>query len=95
MLEIEELKNELVLIEHSRTPNGRDKWDTPQVKGIGAKKGRLRKDRYSALLMANMVGRTLIERLAQQEYFLGEKASELVKKKNVENYPFCLAVRHR
>ena len=57
VLEIEELKNELSIIEISQTPNGRDKWDTPETKiGVGKKK-RLRKDRYSSLLMANMAAR--------------------------------------
>ncbi len=60
VLEIEELKDELATIVHSQTgTSGRDKWDTPEVKMPGGKKGRLRKDRYSALLMANMVARTL------------------------------------
>jgi hypothetical protein len=69
MLEIEELKDELVLIEHRRTPSGRDQWGTPEVKGVGTgkKKGHLRKDRYSALLMANAVGRAYINRLADPE----------------------------
>ena len=58
-MEIEELKNELSMIEMSQTPSGRDKWDTPEVKLAGGKKGRLRKDRYSALLMANMAARTI------------------------------------
>lgn len=79
MLEIEELKNELVLIEHSKTPSGRDKWDTPQVKGVGTKKGRLRKDRYSALLMANAVGRELIARVVQEEYVIGGFAGNIIK----------------
>jgi hypothetical protein len=56
VLEIEELKDELCQIEHTRTATGRDRWDTPEVKLHGSKKGRLRKDRYSALLMANMAG---------------------------------------
>ena len=59
IMEIEELKNELSMIEMSQTPSGRDKWDTPEVKLAGGKKGRLRKDRYSALLMANMAARTI------------------------------------
>jgi len=59
VMEIEELKDELSMIEMSQTPAGRDKWDTPEVKTIGGKKGRLRKDRYSALLMANMAARTI------------------------------------
>ena len=54
VMEIEELKNELVSIVHTQTPNsGRDKWDTPEIKLPNNKKGRQRKDRYSALLMAN------------------------------------------
>ena len=59
VLEIEELKNELSTITHSRTPSGRDKWSTPEVKEVGGRIGRLRKDRYSALLMANQIARTI------------------------------------
>ena len=59
VLDIEDLKDELSIIEISQTPSGRDKWDTPEVIiGVG-KKSRIRKDRYSALLMANMACRTL------------------------------------
>ena len=57
VMEIEELKNELSLIEVSESVNGRMRWDTPEVKiGVGKKK-RMRKDRYSSLLMANMSAR--------------------------------------
>ena len=59
VMEIEELKNELSLIIMSQTPSGRDKWDTPEVKLPGGRKDRLRKDRYSALIMANMSARTM------------------------------------
>ena len=60
VLEIEELKDELATIVHTQTANsGRDKWDTPEVKLPGGKKGRQRKDRYSALLMANAVARKI------------------------------------
>ena len=58
VMEIEELKNELSMIIMTQTPSGRDKWDTPEVKLPGGRKDRLRKDRYSALLMANMSART-------------------------------------
>lgn len=58
ILEIEELKNELSIIELTQTPSGRDKWDTPEYKTDTGKKQRLRKDRYSALIMANMAART-------------------------------------
>jgi hypothetical protein len=57
--EIEELKSELASI--TVTPSsslGKEVFDTPQVKGEGDKKGRLRKDRYSALLYANYYART-------------------------------------
>lgn len=60
ILEIEELKNELTTIVMTQTstgPNARDRWDTPEVKLPNGKKGRLRKDRYSALLIANMMAR--------------------------------------
>jgi hypothetical protein len=59
VMEIEDLKDELTMIQITQTPSGRDKWDTPEtVIGTG-KKGKLRKDRYSALLMAHMAARTL------------------------------------
>lgn len=60
LLEIEELKNELSIIEHSVTGlSGRERWDTPEIKMPGGRKGKLCKDRYSALLMANWAARTL------------------------------------
>jgi hypothetical protein len=59
VLEIEDLKDELTMIQITQTPSGRDKWDTPEtVIGTG-KKGKQRKDRYSSLIMANMAARTL------------------------------------
>jgi hypothetical protein len=59
VMEIEELKDELAMIQISQTTAGRDKWDTPEtIIGTG-KKGKMRKDRYSALLMANMAARTI------------------------------------
>jgi hypothetical protein len=70
VLEIEELKEELATIQHSQTPNGRERWDTPEVQVPGQKKkGRLRKDRYSALLLANMTARTL-QRTPKKEEFI-------------------------
>ncbi len=59
LMEIEELKNELSTIIITQTLNGRDRWDTPEVKLPGNKKGRLRKDRYSSLVMANMLSRQM------------------------------------
>lgn len=59
--EIEELKNELTTIIQTQTNSGRDRWDTPETKStVTNKKGRLRKDRYSALVIANMIGRQLM-----------------------------------
>lgn len=58
ILEIEELKSELSMIVITQTQSGRERWDTPESKiGIN-KKMKLRKDRYSALLMANMSARS-------------------------------------
>lgn len=58
--EIEELKDELCTIIHTKTDiAGRDRWDTPEIKTAQGKKGRLRKDRYSALLIANMLARVI------------------------------------
>ena len=59
VMEIEELKDELSMIIMTQTTSGRDKWDTPEVKLAGGKKDRLRKDRYSSLIMANMSARNI------------------------------------
>ena len=59
VMELEELKDELSLIIITQTVSGRDKWDTPEIKLPGGRKGRLRKDRYSAVVMANMGAREL------------------------------------
>ncbi len=60
-LEIEELKTELTTIVMTRTQFGRDRWDVPTVKDIHNKKGKLRKDRYSSLLMANYAAKLLVK----------------------------------
>lgn len=57
MSEIEDLKNELSIITISETATGKEHFDTPEKKTAGMQKGRMRKDRYSALLMANWVAR--------------------------------------
>lgn len=69
MMEIEDLKDELASIVHTQTPQtGRERWDTPEIKLEGGKKGRDRKDRYSALLIANMVARVLGSGIQLPEY---------------------------
>ena len=56
------------MIQITQTATGRDKWDTPEtVIGTG-KKGKLRKDRYSTLLMANMAARGIMRAPTPQEY---------------------------
>ena len=59
VMEIEELKDELSMIVMTQTSTGRERWDTPEVKVAAGKKNRLRKDRYSSLLMANMSARCM------------------------------------
>jgi hypothetical protein len=67
--EITELKDELSTIEMRQTTAGqREKWDTPETKMTGSKKGRQRKDRYSALLMAETGARHLSQVKEQTGY---------------------------
>jgi hypothetical protein len=68
VMEIEELKNELCMIEIRQTSNGREHWDTPEVKIGTGRKERIRKDRYSSLLMANMAARQTRARRIQDDY---------------------------
>jgi len=68
IMNIEELKNELSSIIVSRTPNGRERFDTPEIKLGTGKKGKMRKDRYSALLIANMIARTYMNEVPALQY---------------------------
>jgi hypothetical protein len=83
ILEIEELKNELTTIVMTQTSTGanaRDRWDTPEVKLQNGKKGRLRKDRYSSLLIANMIARQAQRTLQPITYdVVGGNRREMVK----------------
>jgi hypothetical protein len=68
VMEMEELKNELSMIVVTQTNTGRERWDTPETKtGVG-RKSRLRKDRYSALLMANMSARQIMVEKKAMEF---------------------------
>jgi hypothetical protein len=67
-MDIEELKDELSMIQMTQTNNGRDRWDTPEVIVGTGRKSKMRKDRYSALLMANMAARVL-QRTPEQEAY--------------------------
>ena len=60
VMEIEELKDELSMIIMTQTTTGRERWDTPEVKVAAGRKNRLRKDRYSSLIMANMSARSFL-----------------------------------
>lgn len=88
IMEIEELKNEMATITVTVVGTGvsaRERWDVPEVKMPGGKKGRMRKDRYSSLLMANMIARTMIRaELPIQYTVIGGFAKDLAysKKKN-------------
>lgn len=84
ILEIEELKNELTTIVMTQTstgPNARDRWDTPEVKLPNGKKGKLRKDRYSALIIANMLARQINRALEPISFeIIGNNLADVSKK---------------
>lgn len=68
--EIEQIKYELTILEHTKTDGGnRERWDTPEVKHDNDKKGRLRNDRASALLLANMAARRIRLAFPEVDYF--------------------------
>ena len=52
----------------SQGPNARDRWDTPEIKLQQGKRGRLRKDRYSALIIANAIARKFQKGLRPVDY---------------------------
>jgi len=80
VMDIEELKDELSMIQMTQTANGRDRWDTPEVVVAAGKKSKMRKDRYSSLIMANMAARVLSRMPTQEQYqFFGGFASTMPK----------------
>ena len=92
-MEIEELKTELSTIVMTQTGTGvgaRDRWDTPEIKLPNGKKGKLRKDRYSALIMANMVARQQKRADPPPDYsMIGDFAYNLINEPvNNDSAPF-------
>lgn len=80
VMEIEDLKDELSIIVCTTTPiTGRERWDVPQIKGAANshKKGALRKDRYSSLILSNSVAREIQRTEAVPEYQVIGRASHL------------------
>jgi len=88
VMELEELKDELSTIVMSKTGiSGRDRWDTPEVKMPNGRKGRLRKDRYSALVIANMVARSIMRASPPPQYgLIGGTSKTLAKDKSGQMY---------
>jgi hypothetical protein len=86
ILEIEELKNELTTIVMTQTSTGsggRDRWDTPEIKLPNGKKGKLRKDRYSSLVIANMIARQINRSLSPVNFdIIGSNLRDDFKKNN-------------
>lgn len=89
VMEIEDLKDELCTIVMTRTSQSsqaRDRWDTPETTNSEGKKGRMRKDRYSALIMANFIARSIQRAPADIGYgVIGGLAHQIAAKKNLEN----------
>lgn len=86
VMELEELKDELAMIQMTQTSAGRDRWDTPEIVVGAGKKSKMRKDRYSSLLMANMAARILQRTPDQPDYqFYGGFATGYKAKDDQEN----------
>ena len=87
VMEIEELKDELSMIVMTQTSTGRERWDTPEVKVAAGKKNRMRKDRYSSLIMANMSARSIstekvmVDHMTQGGFAVVDSQSNFEKEK--------------
>jgi hypothetical protein len=88
--EIEDLKDELSTIIMTSTDSGRDKWTTPDKKEPGMKKGKMRKDRYTALLIANYVADFYIkeESITENPITLGGFAFNVSKMDDLRGDPY-------
>lgn len=90
VMEIEALKDELCTIVMTRTGtgvNGRDRWDTPETTTAEGKKTRMRKDRYSALVMANFIARSIHRAPPELDYeVIGGFANKIAPTLETELY---------
>jgi len=72
----------------TRTGTGvgaRDRWDTPETTTTEGKKKRMRKDRYSSLVMANYIARSIQRAPASVEYsVIGGFSHQLAARKDSE-----------
>ena len=75
ILEIEELKTELTCIMHTKSTSGRDQFTVPDMTSVDGKKTRVKKDRATALIMANSLART-IQRDTHKFEYEGPKPNE-------------------
>lgn len=88
MLEIEEMKNELTTIVHTKSPQGqRDRWDTPDLKMANGKKGKMVKDRYTALLMANYASHSIQRTPPAQQYSITGGLSHQIDPRSFTGQP--------
>lgn len=85
VLEVEELKKELSVIVVTYTATGREHWDVPQDNKSGSKKTYIRKDRYSALLMANFAARQIARAAPPPQYQLVGGVVGHIKQRNEGN----------
>lgn len=58
-LELEQCKSETMMIRHTMTGTGQEKWDVPRMLGVDSEemRKRLKKDRFTSLLLANWAAR--------------------------------------
>lgn len=71
----------------SQAAGARDRWDTPDVKTPNGRKGKLRKDRYSALLIANMIARQMSQSLSPAQYdVIGGDTRSIKNENNTQMY---------
>lgn len=84
ILEVEELKKELTYIEQTTTAAGRERWDTPGIKQGNKTVQNLRKDRYSALLMANYIARTTSRFIAPPNFNAYNMSGKAVGQSKIE-----------
>lgn len=93
--EVEELKDELSCIQYSRTGSGigsREKWSFPETTEPGNNRVSLKKDRYSAFLIASSISETLISignrQVASSNYYAGGLVSQISGNSEGELYKF-------
>lgn len=90
-VEIEQCKQETILIRHGQTVTGQENWDVPKMAGVDAEQVRktLKRDRFTSLLLANWAARLFMGDIIPTERVeFGGSKEQFLAKETAKSLPY-------